>query len=413
MDQPYRRKKETSLVKIIVVLLIAGGVAAAGWSLFRKFQSGNVGGASAASASASFKAAEDLYTQGDLQAARQELDALLPDLSDVAVAPQALVLLANIDAAAGMYDAARGHLEKALKDFPSSPHQPVAAIAYARLLERDGKVDEAAKLFEEVSRTASPEFRAPALAGLARRAERAGTLLDAQAMYRDAMALAEFNSSTWNEVADGLGRVNVALIFSPTETPESKVYSIAAGDSITSIGNALNTTQSLLIRANNLADPTKLNVGQRLKYTPKDFRIVIERSTCRLFLLDNNGIFKRYRTGLGRAGQETTLGMYKIGNKQINPTWFKPGFGPIPPLDPQNELGTRWMPLVPENEGLPTDLGIHGTIAPETIGQYASSGCPRLYKEDVEELYDLVVRATPVEIVDVVESAQSMLLAGG
>ena len=58
------------------------------------------------------------------------------------------------------------------------------------------------------------------------------------------------------------------------------------------------------------------------------------------------------------------------------------------------------MPMVPEEEALPTDLGIHGTIAPETIGTYASSGCPRMYKEDVEELYDLVVRSTPVFVVD-------------
>lgn len=72
----------------------------------------------------------------------------------------------------------------------------------------------------------------------------------------------------------------------------------------------------------------------------------------------------------------------------------------MPPNDPANELGTRWMPLAPADAGLPTDLGIHGTIAPETIGKYESHGCPRMFKKDVEELYDLVVRSTPVEIVE-------------
>jgi lipoprotein-anchoring transpeptidase ErfK/SrfK len=52
---------------------------------------------------------------------------------------------------------------------------------------------------------------------------------------------------------------------------------------------------------------------------------------------------------------------------------------------------------------LPTDLGIHGTIEPASIGQYKSHGCPRLLKEDVEELYDLVVRSTPVSIVEVID----------
>jgi lipoprotein-anchoring transpeptidase ErfK/SrfK len=102
-------------------------------------------------------------------------------------------------------------------------------------------------------------------------------------------------------------------------------------------------------------------------------------------------------------GYETTLGKYTIGNKQKDPTWFKPGSAPVPPGDPHNELGTRWMPLVPAEPGLPTDLGIHGTIAPETIGQYKSHGCPRLRKEDVEELYDLIVRSTPVEIVEKID----------
>jgi lipoprotein-anchoring transpeptidase ErfK/SrfK len=137
-----------------------------------------------------------------------------------------------------------------------------------------------------------------------------------------------------------------------------------------------------------------------MKYTPKDFRIVIERSRCRLFLIDKDGLFKRYPVGLGKPGHETTLGSYKIGNKEKNPVWHKLGVGPIPSGDPANELGTRWMPLVPDREGLPRDLGIHGTIRAETVGQYTSNGCARLYSQGVEELYDLVVRSTPVDIVE-------------
>lgn len=90
-----------------------------------------------------------------------------------------------------------------------------------------------------------------------------------------------------------------------------------------------------------------------------------------------------------------------LGNKQKDPVWFKPGGGgSFPAGDPQNELGTRWMPLVPVEENLPTDLGIHGAVAPETIGDYKSHGCPRMLNAEVEELYDLVVRSTPVEIVE-------------
>jgi len=245
--------------------------------------------------------------------------------------------------------------------------------------------------------------RAPALCGLARAAERADDLEKARALCREAVRDAAWNSPDWDEAAEALGRLNIALIFSPKPTPESQVYTVERGDNLTNIGMKLNTTQGLLMRANALDKVTTLNVGDRIKFTPKDFRIIIERSTCRLFLLDGDGLFKCYRVGLGKTGHETTLGEYRIGNKQVDPTWFKPNAGPIPPGDPRNELGSRWMPLVPEREELPTDLGIHGTIAPETIGEHSSSGCARMHNADVEELYDLVVRSTPVEIVETVD----------
>ena len=84
---------------------------------------------------------------------------------------------------------------------------------------------------------------------------------------------------------------------------------------------------------------------------------------------------------------------------------YKRGAAPIPPCDPANELGTRWMPFVTEEDGLPRDLGIHGTPYPETVGRYSSKGCARLRMDEVEELYDLVVRSTPVDVVDVFQPA--------
>ena len=203
-----------------------------------------------------------------------------------------------------------------------------------------------------------------------------------------------------DEAIEALGAANVDLIFSPGEVPGSKVYVVEPGDNLTAIGIKLNTTLGLLMRANNIDDPARLQVGQRLKWTPKDFHIIIDRRHCLLYLMDKDGIFKRYRVGLGKPGFETTLGKYRIGNKEKDPTWHKQGEEPIPPGDPRNELGTRWMPLVPVEEGLPTDLGIHGTIAPATIGYHSSAGCARMLPADVEELYDLVVRSTPVEIVE-------------
>ena len=272
--------------------------------------------------------------------------------------------------------------------------------------EEGGGTDEGLAVYARVRKTAPPALRAPALIALGRHKESLKDREAARQLFTQAMEDAEWGSDAWLDAAQRVGDMNVAAIFSPAPTPESEVYRVVSGDTLTTIGIRFNTTQGLLLRANNLENANRLRLNQTLKYTPKDFEIVIELSTKRLYLLDSQGVFNVYSVGLGKPGNDTTPGKYKIGNKEKNPTWYKPGFGPIPPGDPRNELGTRWMPLVPEEERLPTDLGVHGTIDPETVGVYSSMGCPRLYNDEAEELYDLVVRSTPVTIVEVYNPRQ-------
>ncbi len=270
------------------------------------------------------------------------------------------------------------------------------------ILEKLNKDNEAEKIYNTITKEFSNKSKCYGYLGLARIANKKGEKTKARDFAHLAVIDAEWDSKIWNESLDLLGQLNVELIFSPEETPESQKYIVQRGDTLIGIGAKLNTPLGMLCRANNLEENATLRPNQVLKYTPKDFKLIVERSKCRAFLVDENGIFKRYIVGLGKPGHETTLGTYKIGNKQKNPTWFKPGEGPIPPGDPRNELGTRWMPLIPAEPGLPSDLGLHGTIAPETIGTYSSNGCVRFLKEDIEELYDLIVRSTPVIIKEVV-----------
>lgn len=343
--------------------------------------------------------ARELVTQGKTDDARKMLQTLAT-AARTTESLDAAIELAHLEKNAGNAAQAVTVLERAYRDFASTPDYPRAATAYAQALDEAGQPQAAVKIYEEVSSTAPKEMAAGSQIGLGRQAENAKDLLKARDLYRQAVNAAKWDSPEWNDALDALGRVNVALVFSPQETPESKRYAVQRGDSITNIGNTLNTTQGMLMRANGIDENTVLSLGQQLKYTPKDFRIVIERSTLRLFLIDKDGIFKRYKVGLGKPGHETTLGSYKIGNKEKNPIWHKPGAAAIPAGDPTNELGTRWMPLIPERDNLPKDLGIHGTIRPETVGQYSSNGCARLLPGEIEELYDLVVRSTPVDIVD-------------
>lgn len=347
-----------------------------------------------------FTEAKRLFDAGEIDKAEQTLKPLLKG-RDPVFTPRGILLQADIEVQRGQKEEALKLLSGASDSFQGTVEYPDLVSRKARLLEELGQVEDAKAIYESVRDNAPSEQRSLGLLGLGRLAEHEGNLFAARDLYRNAVEGAPWGSAVWNEAVEEMGRLNVQLIFSPEESEESRYYAVESGDSLISIGMKLNTTQGLLVKANNIDDVSRLTLGQRIKYTPKDFRIVIERSTCSLYLFDSRGLFKRYRVGLGKAGHETALGSYVLGNKQKDPTWFKPGAGPIPAGDPANELGSRWMPMTPSKEGLPTDLGIHGTIAPDTVGQYSSMGCARMTNNDVEELFDLVVRSTPVDVVDV------------
>ncbi|MDK1021925.1 MAG: L,D-transpeptidase family protein [Candidatus Hydrogenedentes bacterium] len=400
-----RKDQGPSLFKIIAAIVVFGGVAFGIMQVSLFFQDYLNRGVEAAAVKNLDKARE-LFEQGDMLEAAKLLRPILARVDDPAISPRALMLQAELDRKAGDLDAALEHLQAASEDFEDSAEQPAASLAYAALLEERGRTDEALAVYARVRKTAPPALRAPALIALGRHKESLKDREAARQLFTQAMEDAEWGSDAWLDAAQRVGGMNVAAIFSPAPTPESEVYRVVSGDTLTTIGIRFNTTQGLLLRANNLENANRLRLNQTLKYTPKDFEIVIELSTKRLYLLDSQGVFNVYSVGLGKPGNDTTPGKYKIGNKEKNPTWYKPGFGPIPPGDPRNELGTRWMPLVPEEERLPTDLGVHGTIDPETVGVYSSMGCPRLYNDEAEELYDLVVRSTPVTIVEVYNPRQ-------
>lgn len=398
-----KKKKDPSLGRIITAICVLLALAYGGLRLYGWLKTDVLGSDIAGSATMRLEQAQALLAEGDTEAAAAQIDPILDHVNDHIVTPQAILLRARIHRERGEKDQAGQLLEQAYTDYKDSPEYPHIAAEYAQYLEVSGNKGKATAIYEELRANAPPEMRAVALVSLGAQEEADGNPIAARKVYRQAVCDAEPDSEPWHTAVEALGRLNVELIFAPRETPESKYYTVEPGDTLLGIGVKLNTTQGLLTRANGLENPESLRPEQRLKTTPKDFRILIDRSACRLYLLDSDGLFKMYRVGLGMPGYETAPGRYTIGNKQKDPTWFKPGSEPVPPGDPRNELGTRWMPLVPVEEGLPSDLGIHGTIEPETIGKYKSHGCPRMLKNDVEELYDLVVRSTPVTIVESVE----------
>ncbi|TBE02332.1 L,D-transpeptidase [Rhizobium ruizarguesonis] len=104
-----------------------------------------------------------------------------------------------------------------------------------------------------------------------------------------------------------------------------------------------------------------------------------------------------YPIAVGREGKQW-YGTTRVVSKRLHPEWRptasmrqkNPRLPAVVKPGPANPLGTRAIYLA---DGL---LRIHGTNDPSSIGTNASSGCFRMYREDVEELYEMVQPGTRV-----------------
>jgi lipoprotein-anchoring transpeptidase ErfK/SrfK len=125
--------------------------------------------------------------------------------------------------------------------------------------------------------------------------------------------------------------------------------------------------------------------------------IIVYTQERHLYLIQSETRALRYGIGVGRDGF-TWTGLMRITRKVEWPDWRPPPEmierQPYLPRfmagGPGNPLGARAMFLGE------TVYRIHGTNAPETIGQAVSSGCFRLVNDDVADLYDRVPVGTRV-----------------
>ncbi len=111
-----------------------------------------------------------------------------------------------------------------------------------------------------------------------------------------------------------------------------------------------------------------------------------------------DGYAIRYGIGVGRAGFAWN-GEATIRYKRVWPKWFPPDemIERQPELEkyregqdggPSNPIGSRGLYLWQNNKD--TLYRIHGTNQPSSIGTNASSGCIRLWQQDIIDLYERV-----------------------
>jgi lipoprotein-anchoring transpeptidase ErfK/SrfK len=127
--------------------------------------------------------------------------------------------------------------------------------------------------------------------------------------------------------------------------------------------------------------------------------IIVNTADRFLYLIVGNGVALRYGVGVGRDGFQWG-GVHHISKKAEWPDWTPPPEmiqrQPYLPRfmagGPGNPLGARALYIGA------TVYRIHGTNAPETIGQAVSSGCFRMVNEDVIDLYSRVPVGTKVMV---------------
>jgi len=118
--------------------------------------------------------------------------------------------------------------------------------------------------------------------------------------------------------------------------------------------------------------------------------ILVSIPDRKLALMENGKARKVYRVAVGKVSTPSPAGAFKIVNRITDPGYYHKGQVVAPGRG--NPVGTRWMGLSAKS------YGIHGTNQPDSIGKAASSGCIRMGKADLEELFELVEIGDPVQI---------------
>ncbi len=193
-----------------------------------------------------------------------------------------------------------------------------------------------------------------------------------------------------------LAQIADDVIFGPKRDHRDPLvgsHVIQSGDTLGKIAKEYHVTDNLLAAINGIEDKNRIRAGQNLKVVHGPFHVKIfkNRHVMRVFLQET--FVRQYTVGLGLENG-TPTGEWSVTDKLVNPPYYSPrGEGIIAADDPDNPLGERWIGL----RGISGEAvgqqryGIHGTHDPSTIGKNESLGCVRMYNEDVEALYDMLV----------------------
>ncbi len=132
--------------------------------------------------------------------------------------------------------------------------------------------------------------------------------------------------------------------------------------------------------------------------------VVVDTPNRQLYLIEDKNLARRYPIAVGKEGYQFE-GQAVVGRKTHWPLWYptpdmrekNPNLPDFVEGGADNPLGARAIYLY--SGGADTLYRIHGNNEPNSIGHQASSGCIRMYNEDVIDLYDRVPKGAKLVVI--------------
>jgi L,D-transpeptidase ErfK/SrfK len=178
---------------------------------------------------------------------------------------------------------------------------------------------------------------------------------------------------------------------------------VARGDSLRSIGSRYGIDPAVLAELNGLRANARLIAGQTLQIDNRHLiplalseGILINVPQRMLFFFRRGKVAGAYPVSVGKPDWPTPRGPFEVLERREFPTWHVPvsiqremaRLGKVVkksvPPGPENPLGDCYLAL-----SIPA-VGIHATIAPQSIYDFRTHGCIRLHPEHASALFDAV-----------------------
>jgi L,D-transpeptidase ErfK/SrfK len=190
-------------------------------------------------------------------------------------------------------------------------------------------------------------------------------------------------------------------------------YRVQPHDTVAAIAQRYGLEPRFVRRQNGLKTKSQLAPGQTLVFNthhlapdPRGSVLVVNIPDHRLYRYAKGKLAASYPVGLGESFDETDeqepkkwqtpVGAYRIEEKRAHPVWN------IPPSI-QAELKKKGKPVkeqvLPGKDNPLGDYyiglsawgyGIHGTIAPWSVGRYSTHGCMRLRNTAIKDVFEHV-----------------------